>query len=237
MTGGLVLRGVTLRRGGVTVLRDQDVSVPPGGTLVVTGGNGVGKSTLLQVMAGLVPVDRGAVRIGGVAPDPRRPDALVAHGIWRGCVFQQGGLVSTLTALDNVGLPLRYHADGLGLSGAVIEERSRFCLGAVGVGEPEASTLPGHLSFGVRKRVAFARAMVVEPNFAFFDDPDAGLDRENSEVVHEILLSYRNDPAVTMVVATNHRVLLETLNCPVHELVDGALCLQDLHTMPPSSLI
>lgn len=232
--GGLELRRVSFRRGQLAVLAGQSIAIPRGGSLVVTGANGVGKSTLIQLCAGLLRPQRGQVLLNGAQTSGVRPSTLMRRDVRRGCVFQQGGLVANLSALDNVGLPLRYHADLLGLSERVIDERARFCLGAVGVESPDIHALPGRLSFGIRKRVAFARAMALEPNFTFFDDPDAGLDFENAEVVHEILISYRDDPTVTMVVATNHRALLEQLDLPLYELMDGRLIAhQDLLTSPP----
>lgn len=237
MTEGLELVEVSLRRGRIALLDRQSIVVPRGGTLVVTGGNGMGKSSFLHLAGGLVAPDSGEVRIAGRTVDPARPEALVEAGVRRGFVFQQGGLVANLSALQNVALPLRYHADRLGLPDDVIDARARFCLGAVGVEGPNLHVLPGRLSFGIAKRVAFARAIALEPNFAFFDDPDGGLDHENAEVVHDILTSFRNDPAVTMVVATNHRALIERLAVPVHDLSEGRLTRADLLTMPPSSLV
>jgi len=201
---------------------------------VVTGSNGVGKSTLIQLCAGLLAPQQGRVLLSGTSTRGTLPSTLMHRDVRRGCVFQQGGLVANLSALANVGLPLRYHADLLRLTERVIDERARFCLGAVGVEGNDIHALPGRLSFGIRKRVAFARAMALEPNFTFFDDPDAGLDHENAEVVHDILISYRDDPTVTMVVATNHRTLLEVLDVPLYELMDGRLVgYQDLVTTPP----
>ncbi|MEM9695235.1 MAG: ATP-binding cassette domain-containing protein [Myxococcota bacterium] len=226
--GGVQLDRLTIRRGVFTILREATLDVPSGGSLVLTGVNGIGKSTLLQVMAGLLAPAGGTIRLGNEAPEPGRPDRLIRHGVRRGCVFQQGGLVANLTAFANVELPLRYHADALGLSSSVIAERARFCLEAVGVEESDMYALPGLLSFGIRKRVAFARAVAIEPNYAFFDDPDAGLDHENAEVVHEILMSYRDDPTVTMVVVTNHRGLIRRLACPTYELDRAALRPVDL---------
>jgi ABC-type transporter Mla maintaining outer membrane lipid asymmetry ATPase subunit MlaF len=234
---GLTLRTVSYRRGQLTILDRLSLTLPRGGTLIVTGANGAGKSTLLHVCAGLIAPDGGSVLIAGEPADPRQPSALVRRGVRRGFVFQQGGLLANLSALHNVGLPLRYHADVLGLSEELIDERARFCLGAVGVESPHIHALPGRLSFGIAKRVAFARAMAIEPNFAFFDDPDAGLDHENSEVVHEILTSYRDDPAVTMVIATNHRALIERLGVGGHELLDGRIVRHDMMTMAPNSLV
>ena len=237
MAEGLTLRAVTFRRGHVTVLLRQSLTVPRGGTLLVTGANGVGKSSLMQLAAGLVRPDEGEVHINGISADSAHPDELVGAGVRRAFVFQQGGLVANLSALNNVALPLRYHADTLGLTDAVIEDRARFCRGAVGIEGPPIHALPGRLSFGIAKRVAFARAMAIEPNYAFFDDPDAGLDHENAQVVQDILTSYRDDPGVTLVLASNHRALIERLGVPVHELVDGRLVRIDMATMAPSSLV
>jgi phospholipid/cholesterol/gamma-HCH transport system ATP-binding protein len=237
VSDGIVLRDVTLWRGHVAVLERQSFVVPKGGSLLVTGANGMGKSSLLYLAGGLIGPDSGEVRLGGLTVDPARPGDLVLHGIRRGFVFQQGGLVANLTALQNVALPLRYHADRLGLGEAVIEERARFCLGAVGVEGRHVHSLPGRLSFGIAKRVAFARAMAIEPNFAFFDDPDAGLDHENAEVAYDILASFRDDPSVTTIVATNHRALIERLGIPVLELAEGRLHRADMATTPPRSLV
>jgi phospholipid/cholesterol/gamma-HCH transport system ATP-binding protein len=237
MDGGLVLRDVSFRVGRITVLDHQSVVVPRGGTLVVTGQNGVGKSTFLQLCAGLLTADDGEIFMAGHRIDGAPPSALVRLGIRRGFVFQQGGLVANLSALANVGLALQYHADVLDIDEGLIEERARFCLGALGVESPDIHSLPGRLSFGIRKRVAFARAMALEPNFAFFDDPDSGLDHENAHLVHEILLSYRDDPNVTMVVATNHRALIERMAVPMFELHAGRLHRYEIGSAPPSSLV
>lgn len=231
------MRNVTCKRGEFFVLYEQSFELPAGKSMVVTGANGVGKSTLLHLCAGIIAPDVGDVRLGGKLVDSLQPSRMVHAGIHRAFVFQQGGLVANLSALNNVGLALRYHADVLGLSEAVINERARFCLGAMGLSEPEIYALPGRLSFGIRKRVAFARAMALEPNFVFFDDPDAGLDKENAEVVHDVLRSFRDDANVTMVVATNHRLLIEKLALAPYELNEGRLIGHSLHDLPRHSLV
>jgi len=231
-----VLRGVTYHHGDVCILNEQDLAIPRGGTLLVTGANGAGKSTLMYLCAGLVRPDRGEVRLNGENVSGILPSSLMRVGIRRGFVFQQGGLISNLSALANVALALRYHADLLDMSEAVINERAQFCLGAVGVESPDIHALPGLLSFGIYKRVAFARALALEPNYAFFDDPDAGLDRENAQVVQDILVSYHNDPNVTMVIATNHRLLIERLGIPIHVLDEGQLTAVDRHSLQRPSV-
>src|SRR5690606_1482442 len=97
-------------------------------------------------------------------------------GVRRGVVFQEGGLLSNLPAVANVELPLRYHADVLGLSPEQVSERAEAALERVRLSRNDYYALPAHLSFGNRKRLALARALALRPNFFFFDDPDVGLD-------------------------------------------------------------
>lgn len=221
--GGVTLRGVTFRYPRADVLVNASLEIPRGGTCVVTGANGSGKSTLLYICAGLVPVERGMVSIGGHKPDPVHPSDLTRRGIRRGFVFQEGGLISSMNALANVALPLRYHADLIGLSLADVEKRARAALERVRLSTNQMYEIPSHLSFGVRKRVALARAIAIEPNFFYFDDPDVGLDPKTAALVHEILCGYRDDPDVTTVVATNRDILVDRLGVPGYVLLGGRL--------------
>jgi phospholipid/cholesterol/gamma-HCH transport system ATP-binding protein len=230
---GIVLTGASYRYPAVTVLGSVDFSVPKGGTCIVTGANGSGKSTLLYLCAGLIALQRGTLTIGGHRADARRPSDLLRRGVRRGFVFQEGGLVSNMNALANVALPLRYHADALGLTLADVEKRALASLDRVGVRRDDFYALPAHLSFGVRKRVALARAIAVEPNFFYFDDPDVGLDPKTAALLHEILVGYRDDPAVTMVVATNRDLLVDRLGVPGCVLIGGRLI--ERHQVPISN--
>ena len=220
-SSGIVLRNASFRYPGVTVLAGVDLEIPRGGSCVITGANGCGKSTLLYIMAGLIPLDRGSVTIGGHSADPRHPSELVRRGLRRGFVFQEGGLISNMNALANVALALRYHADVLGLTLEQVEERARQTLERVRISQADMYALPAHLSFGVRKRVALARAMALLPNFFFFDDPDVGLDPKTAALLHEILCLYRDDPEVTVVVATNRDILVDRLGVPGYVLLNG----------------
>jgi phospholipid/cholesterol/gamma-HCH transport system ATP-binding protein len=230
---GISLRGATFRYPRAEVLVNASLDLPKGGTCVVTGSNGAGKSTLLYILAGLVHLEHGQITIGGFRPDPRRPSELTRRGVRRGFVFQEGGLLSNMNALANVALALRYHADLFGLTLADVEKRARAALDRVRISQNEMYELPAHLSFGVRKRVALARAMAIEPKFFFFDDPDVGLDARTGSLVHEILCGYRDDPEVTMVVATNREVLVERLGAPGYVLLNGRLI--ERQTLPVSS--
>lgn len=223
---GLGALDVTFRYGDVAVLDHESFHVPRGDMLVVTGGNGVGKSTLLHMCAGLVAVQQGSMRLDGHLPNVSRPSDLVRRGVRTGFVFQQGGLVSNLNVITNVKLALRYHADVFGLTEESIDERAREALDRVRIGESEIYALPAHLSFGTRKRVALARAIALRPNFMFFDDPDAGLDSATSAVVRDLILACRDDPTITTLVCTNHRLLLDAIGAYPKELCAGHLLAQ-----------
>jgi len=237
---GICMRGASFGYPRKDVLLNASLDVARGSTCVISGANGAGKSTLLYILAGLVRLEHGAITIGGYRPDPLRPSELTRRGVRRGFVFQEGGLLSNMNALANVALALRYHADLLGLTIAEVERRARAALDRVRITQNEMYELPAHLSFGVRKRVALARAIAIEPKFFYFDDPDVGLDARTGSLVHEILCGFRDDPEVTMLVATNREALVERLGAPGYVLLNGRLIERQglpVSTGPPSRSI
>jgi ABC-type transporter Mla maintaining outer membrane lipid asymmetry ATPase subunit MlaF len=220
---GLELEAASFRYGALWVLVETSLHVPAGGTLVLTGENGVGKSTLLYLLGGLVPATTGRVLLDGHEPSSSRPSELVRQGVRRGFVFQHGGLFSNLSALDNVALALRYHADVLGIDDAAAVRRARQSLLDLRVTQADLHALPAHLSVGVRQRVSLARALALEPNFVFLDDPDQGLDEATTELVLDLLVRLRDDERMTVVLTTTDPVLVERLAVPVTRLESGRL--------------
>ena len=216
------------------VLRETDLHVPRGGGLVVTGHNGVGKSTFLFLCAGLLRASTGRVLLDGHSPLVSTPSDLVRAGVRRGVLFDSGGLLSNMSALNNVTLALRYHADLFGLAEQEISHRARTALTELRVAESDFHALPAHLSLGVRKRVSLARALVLEPNFVFFDDPDAGLDLPTRTLVYQLIERLRDDPKITMLVVSNSRPLIERMMMPVVELSHGQLLKKSSSTEPSS---
>jgi len=201
--------------------------VPPGRTLIVTGDNGVGKSTLLYVCAGLLNASAGHVWLDGHLAATKKPSELMRQGVRRGFVFGQGGLLSNLSALSNVTLALRYHADVFGIDDKELTTRAREALGQLRVAQTDFHALPAHLSLGVRKRVALARALALDPNFVFLDDPDGGLDSATRHIVYERLERFRDVPRITVVIATNSRQLMDRLGIQAMELAHGHLLPED----------
>lgn len=220
---GIILRNAWFGYGDDPIIKGVDLRVPKGMTAVITGANGSGKSTLLHLSAGLLPLSRGSLELGGKFVDAQHPSAVFRAGIRCGVVFQEGGLISNMNALANVALPLRYHADVLELTIDDVEKRAKEALQRVRIHETDFYSLPAHLSFGTRKRLALARAIALRPTFFFFDDPDVGLDPQTAAVVHEILCQYRDDPEVTMLVATNRDILIDRLRVPGYNFQHGRL--------------
>lgn len=224
MTGpGIELERASFRYGELWVLRETSLAVPAGGNLVVTGENGVGKSTLLYLLSGLIPATTGRVLLGGNAPSVTQPSDLFRAGVRRGFVFAGGGLLSNMSALGNVTLALRYHADVLGLTEPEIDATARELLAELRVAQHDYHALPAHLSVGVRRRVSLARALAVNPNFLFFDDPDANLDPGSKRVVYDLLERFRHNGALTLVLSTTSRELIERLGVVPRELAHGYL--------------
>ena len=217
----LELDRASYRYGELWVLREISLTVQRGENLIVTGDNGVGKSTFLYLCAGLLPASSGRVLLSGQSPHKRKPSELFRSGIRRGVIFYSGGLISNSSALNNVILPLRYHADGLGLAEKAIDRRARDLLAELRVSQDDFHALPAHLSAGVRRRVSLARALAISPNYLFFDDPDSNLDASTRRLVYELLERFRDDPALTLVLTTTSRELMERLAVPVRELAHG----------------
>ena len=227
MKDGLWLQDATFRYGDVWVMRETELHVPPGRTLIVTGDNGVGKSTLLYVCAGLLNATSGHVWLDGHLASAKKPSELMRQGVRRGFVFGQGGLISNLSALANVTLALRYHADVFGIDDEQLNARAREALSQMRVAQTDFHALPAHLSLGVRKRVALARALALDPNFVFLDDPDGGLDSSTRHLVYERLERFRDDSRITVVIATNSRQLIDRLGIQPMELAHGHLLPED----------
>lgn len=223
MKEGLWLEDASFRYGELWVLRETELHVPPGRTLIVTGDNGVGKSTLLYLCAGLLPATTGHVWLDGHHPTAKKPSELARQGVRRGFVFSQGGLLSNLSALANVALSLRYHADLFGIEDKDIDRRAREALTELRVAQTDFHALPAHLSAGVRKRVSIARALALDPNFVFLDDPDGGLDASTRTLVYDRLERFRDDAHMTVLIATNSRPLIDRLGGDVMELAHGHL--------------
>ena len=190
---------VTLAFGPRLVLRDVSFSVRRGSIFALMGGSGSGKSTVLRCMIGLLRPASGRVLVDGEdlwAAGPRRRATI---GRRFGVLFQSAALWSSLTVGENVALPLQMLTK---LNGAEIETLVRVKLALVGMGAAEAQ-LPAALSGGMRKRAGLARAIALDPDILFFDEPSAGLDPITSQRLDELILELRDGLGATVVMVSH----------------------------------
>jgi phospholipid/cholesterol/gamma-HCH transport system ATP-binding protein len=214
------VEGLWTRLGGRVVHREIDLGVRRGEVLSVIGGSGAGKTTLLRALIGLQPPSEGRVRVFG--HDLYRADSRTQRSIRRrwGVLFQGGALFSALTSFDNVALPLReLHV----LDEATIRDIVMARLIVVGLGPPDAVKLPSELSGGMVNRVALARALALDPELIFLDEPTAGLDPVSAESFQRLVSDLRRDLGLTVVMVTHDLDTLGVLSDRVAALADSRL--------------
>jgi phospholipid/cholesterol/gamma-HCH transport system ATP-binding protein len=181
------------------VLRGISFSLEKGITLAVMGGSGSGKTVLLRTIDGLIAPDAGEVWLLGTRIDGLSEEQLLPVRRRAAYVFQNAALFDSMTVFENVAFPLREHRR---LSEGEVTDRVHHFLGLVGLSDID-EVLPGQLSGGMRKRVGIARALVVEPEVVFFDEPTAGLDPTNARLVAELINQLKEGVCDTSIVVTH----------------------------------
>jgi len=199
------MRGVTTRFGAHVVHENLDFEVRRGEIIAVVGGSGSGKSTLLREIILLQKPDAGSIRVLG--EDITRISEAAALDLRRrwGVMFQRGGLFGSLNVLENIGLPLREHTD---LSDTLIDQIAALKLSLTGLEADAAKKFPSELSGGMLKRAALARALALDPELLFLDEPTAGLDPASADGVDQLVLKMRDTFGLTVVVITHDLDLL-----------------------------
>ncbi len=184
---------------------------------VVLGASGVGKSTLLRMLAGLLKPDYGDIWLGDqeITRMPERRLRGVRRGL--GMMFQGGALLDSLSVFDNVALPLREHTK---LSEREIEAKVHAQFEAVGLKKVDA-LLPGEISGGMKKRVALARAMVMEPSVLLIDEPFSGLDPLAVRLIEALLVEVNRSRGLTMILTNHHIGSTMRMADEIVFLVDG----------------
>lgn len=181
------------------VLRGVSFGLVKGTMLAVMGGSGAGKTVLLRVVAGLVPPDSGAVSLFGTRIDQMSEEQMLPVRRRTGFVFQGAALFDSLTVFENVAFPLREHT---AMSVGEITDRVHRLLSLVGLHDVDG-LLPAELSGGMRKRVGIARALVMDPEVVFFDEPTAGLDPTNARLVAELIVELQKGVCDTAIIVTH----------------------------------
>jgi phospholipid/cholesterol/gamma-HCH transport system ATP-binding protein len=198
-TPPIAVRGLTMRYGPLVIMRELSFSVERGEVFVIMGGSGSGKSTLLKHLIGLKPPSEGQILFDG--EDFGVADAVARKGMLRrmGVLYQNGALWGGLTLAENVALPLEEFTD---LDAEAIAEVVALKLALVGLRGFEAF-YPAAISGGMRKRAALARAIALDPEVLFFDEPSSGLDPISASRLDDLILELSASFGTTIVVVSH----------------------------------
>jgi phospholipid/cholesterol/gamma-HCH transport system ATP-binding protein len=195
----IVAREITIAYGDFVVQRDLNFTVNRGDIFIIMGGSGCGKSTLLKVMIGLKEPGKGDILYEGVPFWGSGEDQRETMKRKFGTLFQSGALWSSMTIAENIGLALKQYTT---LSGAEIREVVNYKLMLVGLAGFE-DYYPNEMSGGMKKRAGLARAMALDPEILFFDEPSAGLDPISARLLDDLILELRDSLGTTVVVVTH----------------------------------
>ncbi|MDD6181680.1 MAG: ABC transporter ATP-binding protein [Desulfovibrionaceae bacterium] len=195
----ITISGLTVSYGSFVLMHDVDATINRGDVFIIMGGSGCGKSTLLRVLIGLKEPSAGSVHYGDLdfwgATPARRQAAMRRAGV----LFQSGALWSSMTLAENVGLPLQLHTS---LSAADIREQASLKLAMAGLAGFE-DYYPSEISGGMRKRAGLARALALDPDIIFLDEPSAGLDPLSARLLDDLILELRETLDKTFVIVTH----------------------------------
>jgi phospholipid/cholesterol/gamma-HCH transport system ATP-binding protein len=195
----ITIQNMTMAYGNFVIQRNLDFHIQPGEIFIIMGGSGCGKSTLLRHLIGLLQPALGDVLYDGESfwhASPQERERLMRRF---GVLYQSGALWSSMTLAENVALPLGEYTD---LSPRQIRNVVSLKLALVGLAGFE-DFYPSEISGGMRKRAGLARAMALDPDILFFDEPSAGLDPLSSRRLDDLILELRDSLGATVVVVTH----------------------------------
>jgi phospholipid/cholesterol/gamma-HCH transport system ATP-binding protein len=216
------VRDLRISFGDKVIIDGIDLSVPEGGTLVLMGKNGSGKSIILKALSGLVPYE-GTIELNGtdireLYRDRFRAGAAAGGGLRVAYVFQKGGLFDSMSVFDNVAFGLRR----LGEPEDSIADLVAVSLARVGLKGSERKLI-AELSGGMQKGVGIARAVCMSPNIIFFDDPTAGLDPILSDSIADMMLEIKSSLRTTSIVVTHDGTVARKIADSIALLYDGKI--------------
>jgi len=193
------IRALTMAYGSFVIQRDLSFDIGRGDIFVIMGGSGCGKSTLLKHMLGLLAPAKGEILYSGESftrASTQQRDAIRRR--W-GITYQSGGMLSAMTLEENVALPLQLYSD---YSRGEIADIVAYKLALVGLAGYQ-SYYPAEISGGMLKRAALARAIALDPEILFFDEPSAGLDPISSRLLDDLILELKESTGATVVIVTH----------------------------------
>lgn len=195
----ITVRNLDMGYGSFVLMSDMNFTVNKGDIFIIMGGSGCGKSTLMKVIIGLLEPLRGQVFYDGVSfweEDPQQKDRIMRKF---GVLYQSSALWSSMTLAENIALPLEQYTN---LNKSQIRELASLKLALVGLAGFE-EFYPSEISGGMRKRAGLARAMALDPDILFFDEPSAGLDPVSARLLDDLIIELRASLGATIVVVTH----------------------------------
>jgi phospholipid/cholesterol/gamma-HCH transport system ATP-binding protein len=198
-SSAIAIRDLVVDYGPRRILNGVSLDVPAGKIMVIMGGSGTGKSTLLRCMLGLKKPTSGSIQMLGTDLAHASQKEMYVLRKQMGVAFQGGALFSSMTVGENIQLALREHTK---LDENTMQIMTRIKLDMVNM-LPHEHLMPSELSGGMTKRTALARALIMDPKLLFFDEPSAGLDPVTSAEIDDLILMLRNTLGMTIVVVTH----------------------------------
>ena len=195
----IVVKGLDMGYGSFILMRNLNFTVNRGDVFIIMGGSGCGKSTLMKILIGLKEPLRGEVCYGNTSfweSDQEEKERIMRRF---GVLYQSGALFSSMTLAENVALPLEQYTD---MSKSQIRNMVSLKLALVGLAGFE-EFYPSEISGGMQKRAGLARAMALDPDILFFDEPSAGLDPISARLLDDLILELRASLGTTFVVVTH----------------------------------
>jgi phospholipid/cholesterol/gamma-HCH transport system ATP-binding protein len=231
------IKDVKVRLGDTWVHKDINLEVKRGEILGIVGGSGAGKTTLLREMLMLQRPTSGSIRIFGQEVVTASAATLLSVQRRLGVLFQQNALFSSLTVLENAAFPLHEHTS---LDSLTIDELALLKILLVGLSKDTLFKYPAELSGGMQKRAALARALVLDPELLFLDEPTAGLDPDSASGLDELILNLQAAMGLTVVIVTHDLDTLWRVTNRVAFLGEGkVLCIDTMKNLMqhPNQLI
>ena len=193
------VKDLTVGYGDYVLLHDANYQVNKGDIFIIMGGSGCGKSSMLRILTGLLPPLKGQVIISGVdiASAPAKEVQKIREK--SGILYQSGALFSSMTLAENIMLPLQQYSD---YSPATMRELAALKLALVGL-KGFDDFYPSEISGGMKKRAGLARALALDPQIVYFDEPSAGLDPISSRNLDDLIIELNRSLGTTIVVVTH----------------------------------
>ena len=199
MTAMIEVKNLTMGYGSYILQQDANFTVNKGDIFIIMGGSGCGKSSMLRVLTGLLPPLKGDVFIDGANIAKATAAQMEEIRKKSGILYQSGALFSSMTLAENIALPLQQYSN---YSAAEIKELASLKLSLVGLARFD-DFYPSEISGGMKKRAGLARALALDPEIVYFDEPSAGLDPISSRNLDDLIIEINRSLGTTIVVVTH----------------------------------